>query len=102
MNAEAKAEEMLDTMGKRYDFAVWMEKMGYHGKQVSHAGSQIGMSGKTTAQMTYQGTRALSDTERLAMAAVRAGLPAWTPETDQEIADVKTLREIIDRLSRRG
>ena len=82
------------------DFAAWMEKMGYHGKQVSLAGSQIGMSGKTTAQMTYQGTRALSDTERLAMAAVRAGLPAWTPETDQEIADVKSLREIIRRLSR--
>ena len=82
------------------DFPAWMEKMGYHGKQVSLAGSQIGMSGKTTAQMTYQGTRALSDTERLAMAAVRAGLPAWTPETDQEIADVKSLREIIRRLSR--
>lgn len=97
MDADAKP----DAMTARLDFAAWMEKMGYHGKQVTAAGTRIGMTGKTTAQATYQGSRQLTDTERLAMAAVRAGLPAWTPETDQEIADVRALREIIERLTRR-
>jgi hypothetical protein len=98
MDADAKP----DAMTARLDFAAWMEKMGYHGKQVTVAGEQIGMTGRATAQNTYRGERQLTETERLAMAAVRAGLPAWTPETDQEIADVKALREIVERLSRRS
>jgi hypothetical protein len=95
------ADEKLDAMTARLDFAAWMEKMGYHGKQVSHAARQIGIGSDRTAGDIYRGTRHLTDTERLAMAAVRAGLPAWTPETDQEIADVQALREIIERLSKR-
>lgn len=102
MSAEAKAEEMLDKIGARFDFAAWMEKMGYHGKQVSAAGEAIGLDMRGTPGRLYRGERHLTDTERLAMAAVRAGLPAWTPETDQEIADVRALREIIERLSRRA
>lgn len=96
------ADTKLDEMTARLDFAAWMEKMGYHGKQVTLAAKQIGIGNERTAGDTYRGTRKLTDTERLAMAAVRAGLPAWTPETDQEIADVRALREIIERLSRRS
>ncbi len=86
-----------DKMFARLDFSVWMEKMGFNGKQVGAAGEAIGLDARGTPGRLYRGERPLTDTERLAMAAVRAGLPAWTPETDQEIQDVKALREIVDR-----
>lgn len=82
------------------DFALWIERMGYNGKQVREAAARIGL-GATTASQTSTGARELTDTERLAMAAVRAGLPAWTPETDEEIADVADLRAIVQRTSAR-
>ena len=75
-------------MLRRLDFQIWLERMGYNRKQVREAAGRIGMTGATIASQTSSGTRELTVTERLAMAAVRAGLPPWTPETDQEIADL--------------
>ena len=92
-------DEMLKKMTARLDFQIWLERMGYNRKQVSKAAATIGMTGPTTVSQTSSGTRELTYTERLAMAAVRAGLPAWTPETDQEIADMAELRAIVTRLS---
>src|SRR5262245_14003836 len=83
------------------DFQIWMQKLGYHGKQVAEAGRVIGQGHRNNSHKTYTGQRELTDTERLAMAAVRAGLPAWTPETDQEIADMGELRQIIERAAAR-
>ncbi|QPC87102.1 hypothetical protein GA830_10385 [Mesorhizobium sp. NBSH29] len=78
------------------NFQEWMEKMGFNRKQVSEAGALIGFR-KDLASLVSRGARELSETERLALAAVRAGLPAWTPETDAAIADVGAVQRIIER-----
>jgi hypothetical protein len=80
------------------DFAEWMKVMGYNGKQVSEAAKTIGIDGKNTASMTYNGQRALTLTERLAMTAVRAGLAPWSPETDTDISEVIAIKRAFDRM----
>lgn len=65
-------------------FKTWMAAMGFHGKQVSAAGAQIGM-GSSTALLRYRGEKDPDLMERLAMAAVTAGLPAWTPDNHREL-----------------
>ena len=82
------------------DFAAWMKAMGFNGKQVTEAGARLGIERDTTSRINRE-ERQLTETERLAMAAVRAGLPAWTPVTDAEIADVKSMREILERAASR-
>lgn len=67
------------------DFKAWATAMGFHGKQVGKAGAAIGI-GASTAQTRYRGEKDLDLTERLAMAAITAGLPAWTPERHPELA----------------
>ena len=66
------------------EFKAWMSAMGYHGKQVAKAGASIGM-GAGTAHLRYRGEKAPDLMERLAMAAVTAGLPAWSPERHLEL-----------------
>lgn len=73
-------------MDEATDFAKWMKAMGYNGKQITKAGRDIGLHSQTIILESYHGKREITDVERLAMAAVRAGLPAWTPETDKVIA----------------
>lgn len=91
----------VEKMIAKHDFQIWMRAMGFHGKQVTEAARMIGVEGSRTATSINTGDRPLTETERLAMAAVRAGLPAWTPENDQEIADMASLRAIIERASAR-
>jgi hypothetical protein len=79
------------------DFAEWVRIMGYHGKQVSEAAALMGIENKKTASVTFVGNRKLSKSERLAMAAVRAGLPEWTPERDQAIAGAGEFKRQIER-----
>ena len=80
------------------DFRKWATACGFNGKEVSKAGEAIGI-GQTSARERNRGEKDLSYTERLAMAAYAAGLPAWTPETAAEIASVKRtvdfLREML-------
>jgi hypothetical protein len=83
------------------DAAIWLERMGFNGKQVSKGAEQIGMSGRNFMRRR-DGESDLTYTERLAMAAVRAGLPAWTPETDADLADYARLREIIEEMKARN
>lgn len=82
------------------DFALWMTAMGYSGRQVSQAGERIGL-GRASSQQTYRGERALTDVERLAMAAIRAGLTPWTPGTDAIAVSmasmVVAMRQIIEQ-----
>jgi hypothetical protein len=65
------------------DFEMWMTAMGFHGKQVTKAGATIGV-GSQAAQRRYRGDLEPNLTELLAMAAVTAGLPAWSPESHIE------------------
>ncbi|MDH6273611.1 hypothetical protein M2311_003701 [Rhizobium leguminosarum] len=76
------------------DFRTWMKSLGYNAKQVSNAGEVVGMS-PSLAGHSSRGLRELSYTERLAMAAATAGLPAWTPEKADEIETVRILRRIL-------
>lgn len=66
-------------------FAQWIAAMGFNLKQVSQAGRLIGMP---TSQAVRRNTGAVENdmTELLAMSAVRAGLPPWSPKADAEIA----------------
>ncbi len=76
------------------DFKKWMDSLGYHGKEVTKAGETIGV-GSTASKLRYRDEAPLTFTERLAMAAVAAGLPAWHPSTDQEIAACRQILETV-------
>lgn len=67
------------------DFRLWAARMGYGQRAISKAGEAIGLTGKSTTSLTYNGRRELTETERLAMTAVRLGLKPWTPEYDDEL-----------------
>ncbi|MAZ85832.1 MAG: hypothetical protein CML31_05415 [Rhizobiales bacterium] len=71
-------------------FVEWMGHMGFHGKQVSEAGRSIGLKPRVTVQVKA-GERELTPTERLAMSAVAAGLPEWSPENAEDFARVKAI-----------
>ncbi len=76
------------------DFRLWMKSLGYNAKQVSTAGEVVGMSA-SLASHSSRGLRELTYTERLAMAAATAGLPAWTPENAEDIETVRVLLRIL-------
>lgn len=76
------------------DVALWLDAMGFNGKQVGQAAEQLGISaGHMSRKKT--GEKEPTLTERLAMAALRAGLPPWTPETDAEIATIDAISAFI-------
>lgn len=81
------------------DFKKWMDSLGFNGKEVTKAGAEIGI-GQTSSRERYRGEKELSLTERLAMAAIAAGLPAWSMETKGEIDTcrrvIEPVREVID------
>lgn len=63
---------------------MWMQAMGFSGKQVAEAGKTIGM-GRSTALLCHSGKRRLTKTERLAMAAAVSQSSPWSPEHHDEI-----------------
>ncbi len=79
------------------DFEIWMQAMGFNGKQIGEAGARIGLT-NTSARMTRSGNRDLKLVERLAMSAIRAGLPPWSPEDDAEVHGVGSLKETLASL----
>ncbi|MGH0003160.1 hypothetical protein ACQU0X_24080 [Pseudovibrio ascidiaceicola] len=83
-----------DMDNEKTDFEIWMRALGYNGKQVGEAGACIGLT-NTSVRMTKKGDRELKLVERLAMSAIRAGLPEWTPETDEEIHALALLRKSL-------
>ncbi|MGH0004512.1 hypothetical protein ACQU0X_30980 [Pseudovibrio ascidiaceicola] len=83
-----------DMDNEKTDFEIWMQTMGYNGKQVSAAGEALGFA-SATAIRAKAGTKTLSTTDRLAMSAVRAGLPEWTPEKDEEIHALALLKKSL-------
>lgn len=84
-------------------FAQWLAAMGFNKKQVTKAGALLGMP---TAQAVRRNRGEVEPdlSERLAMAAVRAGLPPWSPKTDAEIAAVghavQFIRHVVENQGR--
>lgn len=63
-------------------FRDWCTRLGFNDKkQLSVAGELLGME-RRTASKTANGHRELTQVERLAMSAIRAGLQPWTPGYD--------------------
>ena len=56
------------------DFRLWMRAMGFNDLQISI--EAIGQGNSVTIGQTVSGQRPLTATERLAMSAVRVGLPS--------------------------
>lgn len=99
MNATTEVTSVADGENDN-DFRAWMKAMGFNAKQVALAGETIGMA-SAMAGRTARGERDLSDTERLAMAAVTANLPRWKPTNATEIEAVRTLNTMLgDELSK--
>lgn len=65
-------------------FREWAARLGFGKKQVSVAGSLIGLAPRTSS-LTANDHRELTQTERLAMSAIRAGLQPWTPGYDSAL-----------------
>lgn len=65
-------------------FREWATRLGFGKKQVSVAGSLIGLAPRTSS-LTANDHRELTQTERLAMSAIRAGLQPWTPGYDSAL-----------------
>lgn len=83
-------------------FAQWLASMGLNKKQVSKGGELIGLTTDSSVRRN-QGQVEPTLTERLAMSAVRAGLPPWSPKTDAEIAAVghavQFIRHVVENQS---
>ena len=99
MNADASTE-----------FAAWREAMGFDGKGSVKAGSMIGVPKKRAINLHTGRVAVPGLTERMAMAAARAGLPPWEPSLDSAIAlagaliagtagadELRTLRDLTTR-----
>lgn len=77
---------------KETHFRLWANALGL---SIVEAGEKLGV-GKRQASARARGEQDLSLAERYAMAAIRAGLPPWQPETDRYIASVGVVRETVD------
>lgn len=78
------------------DFAAWRIAMGFTRKQVAEAASLIGYK-EGAGSLMHRGERELTDRDRLAMAARRAGLNPWTPANDHEAVAALATVEAIRR-----
>jgi len=77
-------------------FREWMHRMGFNGKQVTKAGNAIGMTGVRSIQATGTGEREVTETERLAMSAVAAGLEPWSPDYHDKLVKVRSVMDLIE------
>lgn len=80
------------------DFALWREAMGFNGKQVAEAGSLLGYS-EASASLLHRGKQELTLPDRLAMAALRAGLKPWTPRTDSHAESVAHILRLVREMT---
>lgn len=81
---------------RKSDFQIWRTMMRGTIKTVEAAGEAIGIRSLTKLSALNTGAQELSVTERLAMSAVRAGLPPWTPEADERIDLLGSVASFID------
>lgn len=73
------------------DFRQWLTRMGL---RVAAASEAIGI-GKRRADMISAGKDELKRCERLAMAAVAAGIPEWTPENADMIDRIRRAADAV-------
>lgn len=78
------------------DFKQWVAAMGFNQKQVAQAGELIGMK-EGVASIRNRGEKEPNLTERLAMAAVAAGIPPWEPSKQVEI---EAYRDVIEAMKK--
>lgn len=79
------------------DFAKWALAMGHHSRSLLEAGKKIGFNNYEMLRKLGAGERELTVTERLAMSALRAGLPPWTPENDHMAAGAAAFVEAVKK-----
>lgn len=79
-------------------FAQWIEAMGLNKKQVTVGGELLGLS-TPAAVRRNRGAQESDLMERLAMSALRAGLPPWSPKVDAEISASKTAMDLLRALA---
>lgn len=75
-------------------FRKWMAHMGYNGKQMSVAGEAMGIGVWRTKALSTGSTDA-DRRDRLAMAAVAAGIPEWTPENADMIDRIRRAADAV-------
>lgn len=75
-------------------FSLWRDAMGFNKKQVSAAGALLGLGTAATIKRS-RGLTEPSQMELLAMSALRAGLPPWSPKAEAEIAAVRAAMEMF-------
>lgn len=73
-------------------FLQWLVAMGFNGKQIAKGGELLGYTMPMSARRS-SGDVEITLAERLAMSALRAGLPPWSPGTDAEIVSVKLIAD---------
>jgi hypothetical protein len=78
-------------------FKLWMQRMGFHGRQVMEACVAIGVDGRRTGSKIHNGQRELTETELLAMSAVTAGLKPWSPAYHDELVALREVQALIDQ-----
>ena len=79
-------------------FREWLARMGFNQRQVTKGGNLIGMMGDRSISATNSGTREATMTERLAMAAVAAGLEPWAPENHDKLVAIRAVAEAIGQV----
>ena len=82
------------TMAPETLFAQWLRHMGFHRRQVAQGGELLGLRPEAAGRRN-RGEVEPDTMERLAMSAVRAGLPPWSPENDRQIARLRAVLDLI-------
>lgn len=90
---------MSDTKDAPSDFAVFRERMGFNLKGIGKAGALIGLE-PHAARLRHRDGSTVTATERLAMAAVVAGLPAYRPDLHDNLGALKNVVAASDDLHR--
>lgn len=81
-------------------FREWMSHMGFNGKQMTQAATLLGI-GPGRTQALSAGSKPSSSTELLAMSALAAGLPEWSPETHEDFLRVRAVLDLINNSNRK-
>lgn len=83
------------------EFRTWMRAMGLNSKQVSTAAEMLGITTVVASHLS-RGKRELTQQERLAMAALLAGLKPWDESRVEECLGVKAMITIASNLRALG
>lgn len=80
------------------EFRIWMRAMGLNAKQVSTAAEMLGITTVVASHLS-RGKRELSRQERLAMAALLAGLKPWDESETYHCLNVRAAGKLVGNLA---